>query len=88
MKHPATRSSSPWPRCFRSIRDPYTKDLIVAALETGCRGELRSLQWQDIQDDMLVLTAEKTKTKRKRVIPISPTLRKVLDRRRNAPTRG
>ena len=28
--------------------DPYTKDLIVAALETGCRGgELQSLQWHD-----------------------------------------
>lgn len=34
---------------------------------------------------MLVLTAEKTETKRKRAIPISPTLRKILDRRRKAP---
>lgn len=66
--------------------DPYTKDLIVAALETGCRGgELRSLQWHDVQDDVLVLTAEKTKTRRKRLIPISPTLRKMLDRRRKGP---
>jgi integrase len=32
-----------------------------------------------------VLTAEKTKTKRKRLIPIPPTLRKVLDRRKLAP---
>ena len=44
-----------------------------------------SLQWHDIQDDVLVLTAEKTKTKRKRVIPISPTLRKLLDRRKRGP---
>jgi integrase len=66
--------------------DPYTKDLIVAALETGCRaGELRSLQWHDVQDGFLVLQAEKTKTKRKRMIPISPTLRKVLDRRQLGP---
>jgi integrase len=66
--------------------DPITKDLIVAALETGCRGgELRSLQWLDVQDDVIVLTAEKTKTKRKRLIPISPTMRKVLDRRRKGP---
>jgi integrase len=71
---------------FLAAADPYTKDLIVAALETGCRGgELRSLQWHDIQDEMLVLTAEKTKTKRTRVIPISPTLGKVIDRRRKAP---
>jgi integrase len=66
--------------------DPYTKDLIVVALETGCRGgELRSLQWHDVQEDLIVLTAEKTKTKRKRVIPVSPTLRKLLDRRRIGP---
>jgi len=66
--------------------DPYTKDLLVAALETGFRsGELRSLQWQDVQDDVLVLTAEKTKTRRKRLIPISPTLRKVPERRRKGP---
>ena len=58
----------------------------MTALETGCRGgELRSLQWHDIQDDVLVLTAEKTKTKRKRVIPISPTLRTLLDRRTLGP---
>ncbi len=49
------------------------------------RGELRSLQWHDVQDDVLVLTAEKSKTKRKRLIPISPTLRRVLDRRRKGP---
>lgn len=68
------------------VADPYTRDLIVAALETGCRGgELRSLQWHDVQDDVLVLTAEKTKTKRKRLIPISATLRKMLDRRRKGP---
>ena len=31
--------------------DPYTKDRIVAALETGCRGgELRPLQWHDVQE--------------------------------------
>ncbi len=66
--------------------DPYTKDLMVAALETGCRGgELRSLQWLDVQDDFIVLQAEKTKTKRKRLIPISSTMRKLLDRRRKGP---
>lgn len=66
--------------------DPYTRDLAAAALETGCRGgELRLLQWVDVQGDFLVLTAEKTKTKRRRLIPISPTLKKILDRRRKGP---
>jgi integrase len=66
--------------------DPWTKDLITAALETGCRGgELRGLQWCDVQDGVLVLQADKTKTKRMRRIPISPTLEKTLERRRKGP---
>jgi integrase len=35
--------------------------------------------------DVIVLRAAKTKTKRMRQIPISPTLRKILDRRRKGP---
>jgi integrase len=66
--------------------DAWTKDLITAALETGCRGgELRALQWRDVQDGVLVLQADKTKTKRMRRIPISPTLDKILERRRKGP---
>jgi integrase len=64
----------------------FTRDLMDAALETGCRGgELRSLQWSDVQADHLVLRTTKTKTKRMRQIPISPTLQKILDRRRKGP---
>jgi hypothetical protein len=40
------------------------------------------LQWRDVQGRHIILTAEKTE-KRKR--PISPTLRKMLDRRQLAP---
>ena len=39
------------------------------------------VQWSQIKDDAIVLTADNTKTKRTREIPISPTLRTVLDRR-------
>lgn len=64
----------------------YMRDLMDAALETGCRGgELRSLQWADVQDGWLTLRREKTKTKPMRRIPISPTLQKILDRRRKGP---
>jgi integrase len=67
--------------------DPWTKDLMVAALETGFRGgELREqLRWRDVQDGFLVLHADQTKTGRGRRVPISPTLQRMLDRRRKGP---
>lgn len=61
------------------------RDLIVAALETGCRlGELLSLQWDQVRGD-LFLPAGKTKAKKPRRVPISTVLRAVLDRRRLDP---
>jgi integrase len=61
------------------------RDLIVAALETGCRlGELLSLQWEQVRGD-LFLPAGKTKAKKPRRVPISTVLRTVLDGRRNDP---
>jgi integrase len=60
-------------------------DLIVAALETGCRlGELLSLQWSQVRGD-LFLPAGKTKAKKPRRVPISTVLRPILDARRNDP---
>ncbi len=65
--------------------DPYLRDLITAALETGCRlGELLSLQWHQVRGD-LFLPAGKTKAKKQRRVPISTALRAVLDGRRNDP---
>lgn len=64
---------------------PHLRDLIVAALETGCRlGELLSLQWHQVRGD-LFLPAGKTKAKKPRRVPISSVLRGVLDGRRNDP---
>lgn len=61
------------------------RDLIVAALETGCRrGELLSLQWSQVRGD-LFLPAGKTKAKKPRRVPISTVLQTVLDARRNDP---
>lgn len=61
------------------------RDLIVAALETGCRkGELLSLQWNQVRGD-LFLPAGKTKAKKPRRVPISSVLRTVLDARRLDP---
>lgn len=61
------------------------RDLIVAALETGCRlGELLTLQWNQVRDDLL-LPAGKTKAKKSRRVPVSTVLRAVLEARRLDP---
>jgi integrase len=71
---------------------PHLRALIVAALSTGCRlGELLSLQWSQLRRDQhdqarwIVLPAAKTKTAETRVIPISASLRAVLELRRHTP---
>jgi integrase len=65
------------------------RDLITAALETGCRkGELLSVQWHQVRFSPraeIFLPAQKTKAKRDRRVPISSELRKVLDARRLDP---
>ena len=64
------------------------RDLLIALLETGCRrGELLSLQFSQIRwnENVLLLPAEKTKTRRARVIPITATFRAVLERRQKGP---
>jgi len=62
------------------------RDLITAALETGCRqGELLSLQWRQILARDVFLPAGKTKAKKTRRVPISSVLRRVLDARRYDP---
>jgi integrase len=61
------------------------RDLIVAALETGCRmGELLSLQWEQVRGD-LFLPAGKTKANKPRRVPVSTVLRAILDARRLDP---
>ena len=64
--------------------------LIIAALETGCRlGELRVLQWRDVEDvtgpkgeplaRYLLLPAGKTKTNQTRRVSISSRLGESID---------
>jgi integrase len=61
------------------------RDLIIAALETGCRlGELLSLQWDQVRGD-LFLPAGKTKAKKPRRVPVSTVLQGTLEARRNDP---
>jgi integrase len=62
---------------------PHVRLVVEVALETGCRiGELLSLQWAQVRFEpkaLLLLPAQKTKTKRDRWIPISPRLKAILD---------
>jgi integrase len=69
----------------------HLTDCLVAALETGMRkGEILSLQWSQVRwlQNELYLPGAKTKNKRDRKIPISPTLREVLTRRQHGMTEG
>jgi len=69
----------------------HLKGVILAALETGMRkGELLSLQWKQVRwiQNEIYLPGAKTKTKRGRRIPISPTLREILTRRQYGATKA
>jgi integrase len=68
--------------------DPYLRGVITAMLDTACRpGEILSLQWQNVSLERRELTirAEKEKTRRERVIPISSRLMAILEMRRHDP---
>jgi integrase len=55
-------------------------------LETGCRpGELRTLQWSEVNPDYFVVLASKAKDREDREVPIEPTLAKIFERRRIGP---
>ena len=65
--------------------EPHLRAVIIAALETCCRqGELLGLRWVDISlaRGEIILRAEHTKDREKRVIPISSLLREELESRR------
>lgn len=84
-EEPRTRRLQPGEEERLLLNAKGLRDLIIAALETGCRlGELLSLQWDQVRGD-LFLPAGKTKAKKPRRVPVSSTLRTVLDARRNDP---
>jgi integrase len=66
--------------------DPFISDFFTALVETGCRpGELRTLQWSEVKERQFLVLAAKAKDREDRRIPIEPTLRAILDRRRKGP---
>jgi integrase len=62
----------------------HLRAVTTAILETACRpGEILALQWKDVSLERrgLILTAEKTKTRSERLVPISRRLHAVLEMR-------
>jgi integrase len=58
---------------------PHIRAIVVCALETGMRlGEILGLKWEAVNLQTGLITVTKTKTGKKRVIPISDRLRQVL----------
>ena len=58
-------------------------------LETACRpGEILSLQWIDVNmlQREIIIRAEKAKTRRERLVPMSQRLQSVLEMRRLNPS--
>ena len=76
-------------RRLLAVANPALQRLIIGALETGMRrGELLSLQWQDVdmQRRELTVRAENTKTDEARHLPISSRLAGILEMARTDPT--
>jgi len=58
----------------------FLKAVVITALETGMRkGELQSLQWNDIDLDQRTIKLVKTKNNQSRILPVSDTLKPVLE---------
>jgi integrase len=67
------------------VASPLVADFITVAIYTGMRtGELLTLEWSRInfERDHILLEAEHTKTRRRRIIPLHPEARTTLLRRR------
>ena len=66
----------------------YTQQLVKTLLDTGCRvGELLHLCWRDVrlEDNLIVLQAQATKTNTMRVVPVSKRVKAILEMRRHGP---
>jgi integrase len=77
----------PTPEVEQKLLDaanPHLRGVVTAMLDTACRpGEILSLQWRDVSLERRELTirAEKEKTRRERIIPISARLLAILKMR-------
>jgi integrase len=69
---------------FRSL-PAYMVDVARFAYEVGARsGEIRQLRWQDLNYDSIHVPAHITKTKKARIISLTPELEEIIERRKKA----
>jgi len=67
-----------------SVKAPYLADFITIALHTGCRsGELFSMTWAQVDLKQNLLLLERTKTNKRRGVPINNAARKAFLSRLN-----
>lgn len=69
-------------KMYQAIEEkfPYLKPIVTCALQTGMRrGEIFNLRWENIDFELGYIELLKTKTGKARKIPISASLRKVLE---------
>lgn len=63
-----------------TVLQKYTKRIILLLLFTGMRiGELLNLRWDNVQDNKITLKRTETKQQKEKVLPISQTIRELLE---------
>lgn len=72
-----------WYAKVMAMTNEVRRDLQLVALFTGVRTDgVRSLRWDDVDTDDELIQIERAKGDRPYAIPLTPTLREILDRRR------
>ncbi len=67
-----------------SIVPKYAKRIVLLLLYTGMRtGELLNLKWDNIQGNKIVLKRTETKQQKEKIIPVSQTIRELLESMRD-----
>lgn len=78
-------------RLLKAIKNPLLKDIVIFALNTGLRkSEILNLKWDevDLRLKCIILGSEKTKSKRKHILPLNQKALKVIKRRLKEKRKG
>lgn len=63
-----------------AIVERNVQKIVLLLLYTGMRlGQLLNLRWENIQDDRIVIRATETKQRKPQIIPVSESVRRILD---------
>ncbi|MEM3561447.1 MAG: tyrosine-type recombinase/integrase [Nitrososphaerota archaeon] len=78
-------------RLLKAIKNPLLKDIVIFALNTGLRkSEILNLKWDevDLRLKCIILGSEKTKSKRKHILPLNQKALEVIKRRLKEKRKG